>query len=161
MGLLEQLLQDRQRRIEDGTPLPDELTELEEADTQDETGAGAFQQPLLHQHPGEPVHGRLRYPRPRREFRERQLRLRVGEAAQQREDAFQHRLGSDATWCLTHGCCSLPSVPIRLRPGSAALPHHPSPSRHDSPHPADDENAKAAVHCVERRACHLFALTGQ
>jgi len=107
--LLEQLLQGRQRRVAQDTPLPHELTQFEQVEAQAETGGGPREQPFVDHHPGEPVDGWLGYPRPGRQLRQRELGLLIREAVQQRENAFKDGLRSYVTLCRVHPRCSLPS----------------------------------------------------
>ena len=104
---LEQFLKERQGSVPEVAPFTHEFPQLEQADAQAEPGVSPLQQPLFDQYVGEPVHRRLRDRCPRCQLRQRKIRLLGGEAVQQREDAFQHGLGSDSPLGCTH---------IRLRP---------------------------------------------
>ena len=111
---LEQFLKERQGSVPEVAPFTHEFPQLEQADAQAEPGVSPPQQPLFDQYGGEPVHRRLRDRCPRCQLRQRKIRLLGGEAVQQREDTFQHGLGSDSPLGCTHFVCDHPFV-ARLR----------------------------------------------
>ncbi len=92
--LLEHLLHGGKGSIPELAPAVHQLTQLEQAQSQAESGGGPLQQPPLDQQLREPVHRRLRDRRPGRQLGQSKLRFLGGKAVQQRKHTFEDGLRS-------------------------------------------------------------------